>query len=94
MGHSDKGPACHHRRAFLGQKPYFTLLLPVCRLPVAVATQTGAGTGREESWVASPELPWYAFPECRQIDVLDASTGLQDSTPFSVLPFGSTGHIR
>jgi len=34
---------------------YFRLLLPVCRLPV-LRTQTGAGTGREELWVASPEL--------------------------------------
>jgi len=33
-----------------------SFLSAVCRLPVAVATQTGAGTGREELWCASPEL--------------------------------------
>ena len=26
MGHSNKGPACNHRQAFHGQKPYFRLL--------------------------------------------------------------------
>ncbi len=26
MGHSGKGPACHHRQAFQGQKPYVALL--------------------------------------------------------------------
>jgi len=64
---ANAGQSRHVELIERSQDTYFRLLLPICRLPVAAATQTGAGTGMEEFMGRVQE-----FPEARQLDKLES----------------------